>query len=848
MLFNPLLFIFTILHTSINNKIKLMKYLNLYKTELDYNTNFKQEDYNVSYIDGVGVKFDKRANSYKTTKLSVTIPEGTDPNLVNVSIAPLKYNKRFAFNYSVDDNNMQTYSVVEKLYQGKYIDDAEFVHMGDPDRTTGYTPETPLYYTDGFGNRRYFTMGNYLIYKFIRTNPGKTNPYLTIDELKYLQDFDCDWMIHNVDEDKWGKTDPELMSLGMIEFNDLMESHKVGRSILSSHPDGNDAYSEAGKVCPEIYSYIDGTVYVDKWVDTISIPNLYKLPIPRKFMNFATSEYTYDLLEEVQSGSVLGKTALWSSIGTHRPRGKDDQTYWDYLSEFLTYIYKTYGAAGSDEVWFAQDKEVYEYLYLNSLTTIDKKVNGNKLDIELKIPDIPNFQWYMTTLLLSSGESVEVDDKVTNVSYGMKGDNFMINLDLRPEVLDRVERYVSKFESSDDSEDLSDSRYLIEQIRPSFRKVYLDRLEVLAGKPSVTNFRVDTKTTSERNIEVSFTFDGRATEYMISEDQNFAGANWTPITTGEKAKITIGNVAGNYTVYFKVRNPHNESDTVSDTLEFIPKPFGLAGIIINNNDSDTYNNAIQVSFEVDGIETPSHYRIGLIEDLSSESWIEYSDTVEYLLPTESYGDNIVYAQVKLENNTESLVKSSSINYIQKKIIISKATGWDDPNIGFDESSRINICRWDSTGSSFPLKYNDGTIFSQTKLTARKVQSSSKITAPEGSPYPGNLVANAGLWNYKLEENIVTTINIPIPDDKLYTVKIYYYTSNSSYTSEEDRLLSYYKIGEVTKNPPTFPYNNLDQYVVFEDVTAVDGKVTLEVTGGRDFLLVFVNIIEVIPQN
>ena len=59
-------------------------------------------------------------------------------------------------------------------------------------------------------------------------------------------------MIHNVDETVWDRTDPRSIARGMIEVNDYMEANGVGRSIMSSTPDGNENYPAAALVCDDI--------------------------------------------------------------------------------------------------------------------------------------------------------------------------------------------------------------------------------------------------------------------------------------------------------------------------------------------------------------------------------------------------------------------------------------------------------------------------------------------------------------------------------------------------------------------------------------------------------------------
>ena len=61
----------------------------------------------------------------------------------SISRSPVEVQQAFRFGYSIDDTSMQAYSVVQALFAGKWIDDANFCHLG-ADRTTGHAPEHPL--------------------------------------------------------------------------------------------------------------------------------------------------------------------------------------------------------------------------------------------------------------------------------------------------------------------------------------------------------------------------------------------------------------------------------------------------------------------------------------------------------------------------------------------------------------------------------------------------------------------------------------------------------------------------------------------------------------------------------
>lgn len=88
-------------------------------------------------------------------EFSIVLPSGVSADSVNLSFAPLKYDKHFAFTYTADDSVEGAYARIWRRINQKWIDDSEFFHLGNTP-TTGYTPEYPLVYTDGCGNDRRF--------------------------------------------------------------------------------------------------------------------------------------------------------------------------------------------------------------------------------------------------------------------------------------------------------------------------------------------------------------------------------------------------------------------------------------------------------------------------------------------------------------------------------------------------------------------------------------------------------------------------------------------------------------------------------------------------------------------
>lgn len=192
---------------------------------------------------------------------TITLPQNISPVEVNLSVAPLKYNKHFAFTLTVDDSSVNAWSKFFRLIHRKWLDDIEFFHQ-DITPSTGYVPEHSLSMTDGCGNERRFgfgvaiwpTLGDdwHPDGRIVESSTSKTNPYITWNELRTMLDFGNAVHYHNVNEMVYDKTKP-LDILNGLELDYQKVVEKLGRKMkVLALPDGNKAYIEAAQSFPKI--------------------------------------------------------------------------------------------------------------------------------------------------------------------------------------------------------------------------------------------------------------------------------------------------------------------------------------------------------------------------------------------------------------------------------------------------------------------------------------------------------------------------------------------------------------------------------------------------------------------
>lgn len=166
-------------------------------------------------------------------------------------------------------------------------------------------------------------------------------------------------------------------------------------------------------------------------------------------------------------------------------------------------------------------------------------------------------------------------------------------------------------------------------------------------------------------------------------------------------------------------------------------------------------NGVKISFDYIG--TPTHYRLGESEELSSATWLEWTEDIAYTFA--SSGNKTLYAQIKNAENEISEVQSASINIpeLSDKIVIS--IGWMFSELGsvskFDEENRITrIISSGAAGDSVTIYNAMGEPVG--KVTKIDTEGASNMTANTRGASTGN---NSGVYpDEVLEHNICTSGN------------------------------------------------------------------------------------------
>lgn len=537
-----------------------------------YDVGFKGNITQISNLNTASKSKNTRADADGKFRFAITLPNGTSPDDVNLSVAPLKFDKHFAFTFTVDDAFENGWSKIFRLIHGKWIDDEEFFHLGCIP-TTGYYPESTLCMTDGCGNDRRFGFGE-AIWPTLRNFFGgvahdprmqessTSSIYITWEELRIMLDFGCSVYFHNVDETKYEKMNPEQIGQGYVDdYEKTVE--KLGRQMkVLALPDGNKAYLEAAKSFPQIEFTRNSTesgklIYLN---DCGSLKG-------KETYGGSSTQTVENKLNELAT-QAASDNPYWVGMTVHRA----SQEHMD----MLTQVYKLYGKAGADNIWAASWDEVYEYQELRYGSSIEKRVEGQTVTFEVTVPERTNFYYHELSFLISGIEGatiIPISENIYGLSYADRNGKMLVNVNFDSELPKRAEKYTAKYEATGLEADKDDARYIVSLLRSELAAPYLARLDHTEPPVILTGITINdgANTVYSRLINVAIDASASATSYRIGETADLSTQPWQDFD-GSAVGYTISNGYGSKTVYVQVAGGSRQSTVASATIRYADVP------------------------------------------------------------------------------------------------------------------------------------------------------------------------------------------------------------------------------------------------------------------------------------
>gem|GEM_PF-1220116 len=356
--------------------------------------------------------------------LKIILTFNSAPSSYSVEKAPLKYNKDFAYSYTMDDGHMDGYRIAYRMFNGGLNEYDNIMYPG-------------MFYTDGCGNNIPFKAG---LAWYSRNNIGQdlhksrsTDNRITWAELIELHAAGWDVLNHSFTHSA-NDTDfsYDYQVNENVRYVDSLTGIDMTHFVVPAgdenyvHPAFNNGmiavYDQSGS------GFYDDIVQVDAALDL----NDFKLK--RQFIQNGTHNQSNvtDHIDEAASLSGNGDH-YWYNDATHNMSTDfNGNLIYPTFKFYAQYVDNTFGKNGSDRIWMAPLQEVYEYLAVKQTTVLSSQLKGNQLEISLLLHNVPDgLRRYALTLNINANKdfnSVQVIG-TSNYCFHGTGNNKLINLD-----------------------------------------------------------------------------------------------------------------------------------------------------------------------------------------------------------------------------------------------------------------------------------------------------------------------------------------------------------------------------------------------------------------------------------
>ncbi len=390
-------------------------------------------------IIGLGFVEPVHSQEERLQDIRVKVTFAQVPGSIIANKAWFKYNKDFALILQMDNDGADVYSKVYPYFAGK-------------DNNPG------LFYTDGAGHKISFKMGisHSCLYngKDIHETGGD---YLTWNELGLL------WNEHFCLDNK-SFQNPTVSYLEKYEVLRNESYTKKKTAALTPGGISMDTYmlpadGENQLLPAKNAGYI--TFFDNNILDLgnpVNIPGV--TPLFQRV--FKRNRVDANLLQNVKNLADNSKNSNLSIDRNHmlgiyfvNRFGVSPDISFESFKTQMSQIAKTYGADGSDNIWVASSREVFEYLVLRDKISMQEVPLGNTLDLSFSGSDIPtNFRYYNLSLFIVADQAI-TDVKIsgaTGSNYKYHGDTVLINLTWKGQKIDSAEidaaRYIQLVKAS----------------------------------------------------------------------------------------------------------------------------------------------------------------------------------------------------------------------------------------------------------------------------------------------------------------------------------------------------------------------------------------------------------------
>lgn len=348
----------------------------------------------------------------------------------SVKIAPLKYNKSFAFSFTLDDGLVCDYLVAYPFFNGGKVQGSYIDQWGNDQGGDGKTYHG-LYFTDGCGNPVSFKAAIAINAKSMEgTDTISHHGFLNWKQIRTLYGSGWDVLNHSYSH-ATGKN--VKVSYEIKKNNEEVERHLGFEMKDFVIPGGHDDIISNGTYTKAAFKSGMKTVQCEDFGDYLitidSTLDLHHLRLGRLFLhttnrslnetaNRSLSEAANWSLSEAETAVLfdtihnnLKKGIFWMNAFTH---GVSNQNIWNIsivFPEFISFFNQlaaSYGQHGADNMWMAPTQEVYEYLLNRNSIKYRVRIRGKTVIIFINKKTIPKgLKYHELTFLLNNDRHIK---------------------------------------------------------------------------------------------------------------------------------------------------------------------------------------------------------------------------------------------------------------------------------------------------------------------------------------------------------------------------------------------------------------------------------------------------------
>ncbi len=361
-----------------------------------------------------GNDLNSKIDSSKAKTISFKIKLKSD-HKVTIKPSPLKFNKHFAYSFTLDDGYRSAYLTAFPLLNGGKISKPN-KNEWKIDQGGDGTTSKGLFYSDGFGNKIPFKLALAINGGSIRDLP-ENRGHLSWSEIKEMYNAGWDILNHSFHHaTKHGtnyKTEVTENTTSIKQNLNFTMSHFVvpgGEGDPDYHLEYEKEALTNGFLSVASYKGTGPVYKVNSKVD------LDKMISARTFVlssKDTTSFKTMDRYLKTIDSIVKQPEPVWFNDFTH---GTGNGNLWNLSMRFpdfkyyMTTLANKYGEKGNDSIWMAPWQEVYEYIWLRDRIKVDYKQKNKEIEVTIDLPEIPqNFRYQDISLNIETSSKFEIE-------------------------------------------------------------------------------------------------------------------------------------------------------------------------------------------------------------------------------------------------------------------------------------------------------------------------------------------------------------------------------------------------------------------------------------------------------